>query len=289
MKVTTRLLALAAAPLILLTAACLTADQISSLQKDVAAVRAEMEQMRAAEQKRQEEARELRSKLEGNATGDQERRADIELRLKALEDQLRTLSEKSEESAHRAENLSAELGALRSAPANRASPGPQAPAEPEVAPKGPGAGAAAGAGGAVAAEAAGGAPGAVAGAQEMFNAAYSDYSKGNYQLAIKGFEEFLGRYGNTNLADNARYWIGASYYDSGDYEHAVQEFDRLLADYPTGDRVPGAYLKKALATLQMNKTAQGVVLLQYLIEHYPNSDEARVARERLKSMGLRTD
>ena len=47
------------------------------------------------------------------------------------------------------------------------------------------------------------------------------------------------------------------------------------------------YLSHQLSFLDVKPDQ--LVLLQYLIEHYPNSDEARVARERLKSMGLRTD
>src|SRR5262249_37474137 len=81
----------------------------------------------------------------------------------------------------------------------------------------------------------------------------------------------------------------ACQYDKGDYESAIATFDRLLAEYPAGDKVPGAHLKKGFAFLEMNRTTQGVVQLQYLIEHYPASDEARVARERLKAMGPRTE
>src|SRR5262249_8645027 len=127
------------------------------------------------------------------------------------------------------------------------------------------------------------------GAQEAFNAAYADYSKGNYDLAIKGFEDFLRRNATTDLADNALYWIGACQYDKGDYDAAGATFARRLTESPKGDKVPGAHLKKGSALLKMTRTPPGVAHRQSLTEHSPASDEARVARERLRAMGLRTE
>jgi len=245
---------------------CITMDQFSALQKDVSDLSARIEEVQAAQKEQEQETQKLRADLDGDASGEQERRADMALRLGTLEDRIRVLGEKTDDSARRAEALASELASLRAALSSRSA----AAIQPQ-------------AGGA---EAPGGRPGA-AGAQELFNAAYADYSKGNYPLAVKGFEEFLRRFGDTDLADNARYWIGACYYDSGDYERAIQEFDRVLAEYPNGDKVPGAHLKKGLAYMSMNRTAQGVVQLQYLVENFGATDEARVARERLKGMGLR--
>ena len=47
---------------------------------------------------------------------------------------------------------------------------------------------------------------------KIYKLAYQDITKGNYKMAIKGFEEYLGTYSKTSLADNAVYWIGECYY-----------------------------------------------------------------------------
>jgi tol-pal system protein YbgF len=256
----------------LLSSACLTADQISSLERDVSDVRVQVEKLRAEQSKFAEQVSDLQARYDGAVEGDQEWRADIDLRLRTLEERITILGEQSDQAARRAESLVSEIAALRAALYSRPSPPPPSTGVPsapsEVLPGT-------------------GAPGT--GAQELFNAAYADYSKGNYPLATQGFEEYLRNYGDTGLADNARYWIGVCHYDSGDFEKAIDEFDRLLKDYPDGDKVPGAHLKKGLAYLEMNRISQGVVQLQHLIERYPNSDEARVARERLKSKGVPVD
>src|SRR5262249_34683048 len=38
---------------------------------------------------------------------------------------------------------------------------------------------------------------------ELYDTAYSDYTKGRYPLAIQGFQEYLTAYPNTDLSDNA--------------------------------------------------------------------------------------
>jgi len=61
----------------------------------------------------------------------------------------------------------------------------------------------------------------------------------------------------------------------------------VIRRYPDGDKVPSAHLKRGFAFLELNQTAQGVVQLNALIEDYPHTDEARLARDRLRALGLR--
>src|SRR5439155_27089530 len=48
--------------------------------------------------------------------------------------------------------------------------------------------------------------------QDIYQAAYLDFSKGSYALAIAGFREFLRRFPEHELAGNAQYWIGEAHY-----------------------------------------------------------------------------
>jgi len=122
--------------------------------------------------------------------------------------------------------------------------------------------------------------------EELYQNAYADYSKGNYQLAVLGFREYVRRFPDSELADNAQYWVGESYFSSGDYEKAILAFDELVAHFPNGDRLPTAYLKKGLSYLEENRTPRGVLDLQYLVRNFPTTDEARQAREQLRRLGL---
>lgn len=122
--------------------------------------------------------------------------------------------------------------------------------------------------------------------QELYQRAYDDYLRGNYDLAIEEFDEYLAHFPNTDLADNATYWIGESYYRQGKYRQAIEQFDKVLRRYPRSDKVPGALLKKGYAYLELGERSQGIVQLQYVIREHPSSDEAKIARDRLRAIGV---
>jgi tol-pal system protein YbgF len=142
-------------------------------------------------------------------------------------------------------------------------------------------------------------PGAgVPSAEETYQAASADLSRGRYPLAVQGFREFLRRYPDSPLADDAQYGIGESYFSmarasagqgQGDrarreWEQAVLEFRKVTANYPRGSKVPTALYKEALALGELKLTAQAQARLQYLIDNFPQSAEAPLARERLAAL-----
>jgi tol-pal system protein YbgF len=133
-------------------------------------------------------------------------------------------------------------------------------------------------------------PGTAASADPMetYQAAYRDYQRGNFDLAIEGFRDFLSTAGNSDLADNASYWIGESLFSQKKYREAIGQFDAVVNKYPKSDKVPGALLKKGYSYISIGERAQGVVQLQYVVHEHPRSQEASLARQRLKQLGIET-
>ncbi len=125
--------------------------------------------------------------------------------------------------------------------------------------------------------------------KELYQRAYDDYVRGNYDLAVEEFEEYLANFPTTDLADNATYWIGECHYRQGKYRQAIDQFDNVLRRYPRSDKVPGALLKKGYAYLELDERSQGIVQLQYVVREHPSSDEADIARDRLEAMGVDID
>ena len=135
-----------------------------------------------------------------------------------------------------------------------------------------------------------------ASAEESYQAAYLDFSKGLYPLAVSGFRDFLRRFPDSPLADSAQYWIGEAYFSMAratasqpekareNLEQAVQEFRKVVVAYPRGSKVPTALYKEALALVELKQTALAQARLQYLVEHFPQSEEAPLAKERLASL-----
>jgi tol-pal system protein YbgF len=132
------------------------------------------------------------------------------------------------------------------------------------------------------------APAVSADPMETYQAAYRDYQRGNFDLAIEGFRDFLSTSGNSDLADNASYWIGESLFSQKKYREAIEQFDAVVNKYPKSDKVPGALLKKGYSYISIGERAQGVVQLQYVVHEHPRSQEASLARQRLKQLGIET-
>src|SRR5262245_3551883 len=105
--------------------------------------------------------------------------------------------------------------------------------------------------------------------EELYNTAFGDFNKANYDLARQGFEEYLKNYSDTELSDNAQYWVGESYYIQRKFNEAIQSFDKVLVKYPKGDKAPAAALKKGYSLLENKNNDAGVRELRLLIQKYP--------------------
>jgi TolA-binding protein len=67
-------------------------------------------------------------------------------------------------------------------------------------------------------------------------------------------------------------------------EQAVQEFRKVMVNYPRGSKVPTALYKEALALAELKQTALAQARLEYLLRHFPQSEEAPLAKERLAAL-----
>lgn len=186
--------------------------------------------------------------------------ADIQQEIRALREQMETLQAALESTNQRLGQLSQELAAAReklqamgTTPTTSPLPLGAQPSEPA----------------------------------QLYNSAYEDYMRGNFDLAIQGFSEYLRRYPDTELTDNALYWIGECFYSKKDYDKAIDTFTQLLNTYKTSDKAAAALLKKGFAYLEKGDKSQAVINLQYVVFEYPASPEATLAKERLAKLGVK--
>ncbi len=123
---------------------------------------------------------------------------------------------------------------------------------------------------------------ATADAKRIYDIAYQDLMSENYQLALLNFRAFLDRYPATNLSDNAQYWIGEVYYAQRQFTVSVEQFRKVVEEYPGHDKIPAAYYKIALCFHEMQDLPTARRYLNYLVEHFDDSRESELARERLR-------
>ncbi len=120
---------------------------------------------------------------------------------------------------------------------------------------------------------------------EAYQQAKSDFDKGNYDLSIAGFEQYLRQFPDGSQADSARYWVGECYYSKKEYGKAIDEFAKVLKDYPKSEKAPGARLKIGYSYLNEKNTAKAKEHLNRVVKDYPHSKEADLAKEKLKKLG----
>jgi tol-pal system protein YbgF len=120
----------------------------------------------------------------------------------------------------------------------------------------------------------------------LYNAALGDFNAGKNDLASDEFKQFLQAYGNTDLAGNAQFYIGEIQYRQGNLQGAVVSYNKVLDQYPGGNKAAAAQLKKGLALLDLGQRNQGAQELRSLIARFPKSPEAVQARDRLNRLGV---
>jgi len=119
---------------------------------------------------------------------------------------------------------------------------------------------------------------------ELYDRAYRDVTRGNYELASQGFREFLDRHPGDDLADNAQYWLGECFYVQDQISEAAREFEKVVNEHQRWDKVPAACLKLGYCALRRNDTTDAKRWFDEVIRKYPSSEEARSARNKLASI-----
>jgi len=110
------------------------------------------------------------------------------------------------------------------------------------------------------------------------------FRDGNLVGAERGFHAFLANYANSDMAPNARYWLGESQYGQKDYKEAISSYDRVELDYPKSEKVPAALLKKGYAYLALKDKKRASSAFKQVVTLYPKSPEAGKASDKLSQM-----
>jgi len=274
--------ALAAAGLLAAASGCVSGSDIDGLHKHMSTVEKEVDALQKQSSSKDEVAK-LNDSLAKQSATLLRSNADLGTRFDDLTREMQSLAGKLEDTNRRLAQLSQQIAEIQS----RASGGVSVP-PPALAP-----GAAAtpvAAGGLVAAGAAGSASapapkGGGISPSDLFAQATADYQRGRYDLARQGFEDYAEKFPRTDLSDDALYWAGECWSAEKKPHEAIAAYDKLFRTYPQSDKAPAAHLKKGLAHLDLGEKAQAMVELNYVVNQFPGSDEAKSARQRLKALG----
>ena len=122
--------------------------------------------------------------------------------------------------------------------------------------------------------------------QAAYDEAFQALKELRYADAATNFQSFLDSYPDSELAGNAQYWLGESYYVTRNYEIALDAFEALVKDYPDSTKRSAGLLKIGFTHYELAQYDQARAALEQVQREFPNTSEARLAESRLRSMRL---
>jgi len=108
------------------------------------------------------------------------------------------------------------------------------------------------------------------------------FGRGSYADARSAFQAVYDSEPTGDLADNALFWIGETYFAARDYNNAMRFYGRVTSDYADQNKAPDALYKTALALEKTGDLALARKTLQQVIERYPYSTFATSAKQELQ-------
>jgi tol-pal system protein YbgF len=118
-------------------------------------------------------------------------------------------------------------------------------------------------------------------ALETFNAGVAAFNRGSITTARRAFQQLLQDHPNDPLAPEARYYLADLLYQENRLEEAIQAFLGVRELHPTARKVPDALYRVGAIYIELGNLADARQYLRLVVDSYPDTDAAVLARERL--------
>lgn len=117
--------------------------------------------------------------------------------------------------------------------------------------------------------------------KDVYLAGYQAFKDGRTADARAKLTSVIKDYPDNEYSDNSRFWIAESYYKEGNYEDAILAYEEIMKKNPKSDKVPGAMLKQGLSFYALKDERTGRIILEKLIDQFPNSEQAQTAKKKI--------
>ena len=187
--------------------------------------------------------------------------ADLATSMHTFGQQLIALQEQSGQSQRRLQEVRADLEARSNELAASATPGRTGPGTPAGPPTV-----------------------ARTGPLQLLDAATSQLQGGRNAAARAAFEDFLAQFPTHERASYALYSIAQTYESEGKLAAADSSYQLVVEKYARSDQAPSALYKRAMLFVKApGQAAKARAIFQQIVDKYPGSPEAELARDKLKS------
>lgn len=117
-----------------------------------------------------------------------------------------------------------------------------------------------------------------------YQAAFNMLKNSQFDAAVAAFQKFLVTFPDSQLADNAQYWLGEADYVNKSFTDAQAAFQKVLDKYPQSRKVPDAMLKIGYCQYELKQFDAAKQTLSKLVAQFPDSPSGHLAQQRLDKM-----
>lgn len=120
--------------------------------------------------------------------------------------------------------------------------------------------------------------------KDLYDQGYELFNSGEYLKASSAFQTYADKFPETELTDNAWYWIGECMYSLENYPDAVKAFDFVIQNFPKGNKLAASHLKKGFCYLKMNMTQIALSTFRNVKQSFPDTEAAKIADMKLREL-----
>jgi len=120
--------------------------------------------------------------------------------------------------------------------------------------------------------------------QRLYDTAWADYTSGQWDLCISGFETYLRSFPRSEMAHQAQFYIAECYFSDRKDQQAIQAYNQVIASYPRSGSAPLAYYKRGLSFERLQQFDRARESYEQVIKNFDGTDAARLAKQNLERL-----
>jgi tol-pal system protein YbgF len=124
-----------------------------------------------------------------------------------------------------------------------------------------------------------------ASADVLYSNGLRDINGKHYDLAAQEFQDYLKYYNDTDLASNAQFYLGEIAFMQGDYQQALDAYNKVVENYPKSFKTASSRMRKGFCFAELGQKAAAIRELRTVVRQYPGTDEAKRSAAKLKELG----
>ena len=116
----------------------------------------------------------------------------------------------------------------------------------------------------------------------LYSNGLRDINGKHYDLATQEFQDYLKYYGDTDLASNAQFYLGEIAFIQGQYQPALDAYNKMIENYPKSFKTASAMMRKGFCLAELGQKAAAIRQLRNVVLHGARDFDPRIPRDKFR-------